>query len=76
MFLVVSLLQAITATIAAIAILEVAITPERYVKIYSRLLYNMSILSYNFTIMTTRSTILLTLRLIGFSVIATIIYII
>jgi len=76
MFLLVSMLQAVTAIIAATTIPEVAVTPERYVKIYSRLLYNMSISSYNFTIMTTKNTVLLTLRLLGVSIIATIIYMI
>ena len=76
MFMIASILQVITAVIAATTIPEVAIAPERYVRMYSRLLYNISVSSYNFTLMTTKNTILLTLRLIGFSIVATILYMI
>ena len=71
-----AILALIASLIALTTIPEVAIPKEPHVRLYSRILYNLSISGYTFMIFTLRSTVLLTLRLLGFTLIFIILYII
>lgn len=76
MFLTATVLSIIASFIALVAIPEIAIPPERYVRTYSRILYRNSLSSYNFTMFTLKSTAILTIKLLGLSFIFLILYII
>ena len=76
MFAAAATLSAAATAVAFIAIPETALPRESYVRVYSRVLYNVSISSYNFTIFTLRSTALLAAKLLGFAVVLLILYII
>jgi len=53
---------------------EVAILPEDIARTYSFTLYNKSIMGYNISVEISRDTIMLTLRLVGFSLVMLFIY--
>ncbi|MCD6340598.1 MAG: hypothetical protein J7L51_01425 [Desulfurococcales archaeon] len=76
MFIVAAILSIIATAIAFTTIPETALPRESYVRVYSRVLYNISVSSYNFTIFTLRSTALLAAKLLGFATVLLILYII
>jgi len=67
LFIVSSALALVSLIIAMTSISEVALAPEKYVRIYSRILYNASIASYTTMIIAARSALTLTLQLLALS---------
>ena len=76
MFVAAAALSVTATAIAFTAIPETAIPRENYVRVYSRVLYNVSLSGYNFTLFTLRSTALMAVKLIGLAAVLLILYII
>ncbi len=76
LFLVASVLSLFATVVALTTIPEVAVVREENVRLYSRILYNMSVSSYHFTIFTLRSAAVLAVKLLGITAVGVLLYII
>ena len=62
--------------LASTTIPEVAILPEQVARTYSFTFYDKSIMGYNISVELSKDTIMLTLRLVGFSLVLLFLYVI
>lgn len=62
--------------LAVLTISEVAVVQEEVARTYSRVLYNNSIMGYRVAVEISKETILTTLRLLAFSLVIVILYLI
>lgn len=76
MFMAVAALSIAATAIAFTTIPETALPREDYVRVYSRVLYNVSVSSYNFTLFTLRGAALLAIKLLGFTTVLLVLHII
>ncbi|MCW4032640.1 MAG: hypothetical protein NWF08_04535 [Candidatus Bathyarchaeota archaeon] len=76
LFLFVFGIKLIAFILASTTIPEVAILPEQVARTYSFTLYDKSIMGYNISVELSKDTIMLTLRLVGFSLVLLFLYVI
>ncbi len=76
LFLAASALSLIATFVALTTIPEIAVVREENVRLYSRILYNVSVSSYHFSMFTLRSAAVLAVKLLGLTVVGVLLYII
>ena len=75
-FLIIVIMKVVSTILVLITIPETAIIPEDVARVYSRILYNNSVMGYYTTIEVSKEAIFITLRLLALSLIILILYVI